>query len=87
MRNKLIPSIIDGAGMGAGFLLALVVLGVFRELLGKGTFWGATIIPAKPLLIAILPTGGFFAMGLVMGLLNWIDRKYFGGTGSSGGAH
>jgi electron transport complex protein RnfE len=41
----------------------------------------------KPLLIMILPTGGFFAMGLTMGLLNWIDRKFFGGTGSSGGAH
>ncbi len=29
----------------------------------------------------IMPTGGFFAMGLMMGWLNWIDRKFFGGTG------
>jgi electron transport complex protein RnfE len=91
-RNKFLPSVVDGASMGLGFLLALVLLGVFRELLGKGTLWGFQILwadgkPVKPMLIAILPTGGFFAMGLVMGGLNWIDRRFFGGTGSGGGAH
>jgi electron transport complex protein RnfE len=45
------------------------------------------ILPGKPLLIMILPAGGFFVMGLIMGGLNWIDRKFFGGGGSSGGAH
>ncbi len=86
-KNKLLPSIVDGASMGLGFLVALVVLGVFREFLGKGSLWGSQILPGKPVLIMIMPTGGFFAMGLVMGWLNWIDRKFFGGTGSSGGGH
>jgi electron transport complex protein RnfE len=86
-RNKLLPSIVDGAAMGMGFLLALVLLGIFRELLGKGSLWGHQILGAKPLLIMILPTGGFFAMGLMMGWLNWIDRKFFGGTGGGGGGH
>jgi len=26
-------------------------------------------------------------MGLLMGFLNWIDRKVFGGTGASSGGH
>jgi len=86
-RNKFLPSVVDGASMGLGFLLALVLLGIFREFLGKGSLWGHQILGSKPLLIMILPTGGFFAMGLMMGFLNWIDRKFFGGTGSSGGAH
>jgi electron transport complex protein RnfE len=86
-RNKLLPSIVDGAAMGFGFLVALVLLGVFREFLGKGSLWGYKIIDAKPLLIMIMPTGGFFAMGLMMGWLNWIDRKFFGGTGGGGGGH
>jgi electron transport complex protein RnfE len=86
-KNKLLPSFIDGVGMGTGFLLALVLLGIFREFLGKGSLWGFHILPAKPLLIMIMPTGGFFAMGLMMGWLNWIDRKFFGGKGSSGGVH
>ena len=86
-KNKLVPSFVDGVGMGVGFLLALMLLGVFREFLGKGSLWGAQILPAKPLLIMIMPTGGFFAMGLMMGWLNWIDRKFFGGTGGGGGGH
>jgi electron transport complex protein RnfE len=86
-RNKLLPSIVDGAAMGLGFLLALVLLGVFREFLGKGSLWGSPILPGKPVLIMIMPAGGFFAMGLVMGWLNWIDRKFFGGTGGGGGGH
>jgi len=84
-RNKFLPSVVDGASMGLGFLLALVLLGIFREFLGKGSLWGHPILGSKPLLIMILPTGGFFAMGLMMGLLNWIDRKFFGGAGSGGG--
>jgi electron transport complex protein RnfE len=92
MKNKLIPSIIDGAGMGMGFLVALALIGVFREFLGKGALWGFQILwadgkPVKPMLIAILPAGGFFAMGLIMGGLNWIDRRFFGGTGAGGGGH
>jgi len=86
-KNRILPSAVDGFGMGLGFLLALVLIGFFRELLGKGELLGHTIIDAKPLLIMILPTGGFFAMGLLMGMLNWIDRRFFGGTGAGGGGH
>ncbi len=86
-KNKLLPSLVDGFAMGLGFLLALVVLGIFREFLGKGALWGNQILPGKPVLIMIMPAGGFFAMGLVMGWLNWIDRKFFGGTGASSGGH
>jgi electron transport complex protein RnfE len=86
-RNKLLPSLADGFAMGLGFLMALVLLGVFREMLGKGSLWGNQILPGKPVLIMIMPAGGFFAMGLMMGWLNWIDRKFFGGTGASSGGH
>lgn len=86
-KNKVVPSFFDGLGMGIGFLFALVVISFFRELLGKGSVWGFSIVEFKPLLIMILPTGGFFAVGLLMGLFNWIDIKFFGGTGASGGGH
>jgi electron transport complex protein RnfE len=86
-KNKLLPSLVDGFAMGLGFLLALVLLGIFREFLGKGSLWGAQILPGKPVLIMIMPAGGFFAMGLMMGWLNWIDRKFFGGSGASSGGH
>jgi len=87
-KNKVVPSAVDGFGMGLGFLGALVLVGAVRELIGKGTLAGVHILGANPLLIMVLPTGGFFVIGLLMGLFNWIEDKYFGGTsGGGGGSH
>ena len=83
-KNRFIPSFFDGLGMGIGFLLAMIVISFFRELLGKGELFGFTIVAGKPLLIMILPAGGFLAVGLLMGFFNWIDMKYYGGKGASG---
>ncbi|BCB97323.1 electron transport complex subunit E [Dissulfurispira thermophila] len=76
-KNKIAPSMADGIGMGIGFLFALTVISFFRELIGKGSLWGMPIINAKPLLIMILPAGGFFAVGILMAFFNWIDIKFF----------
>jgi electron transport complex protein RnfE len=83
-KNKVPPSFVDGIGMGAGFMVALVIISFFRELLGKGTLWGVDVLGFKPLLIMILPTGGFIAVGLLMGFFNWIDIKFYGGKGAGG---
>ena len=37
-KNKLLPSLADGLGIGIGFTLSLAALGTVREVLGKGTF-------------------------------------------------
>jgi electron transport complex protein RnfE len=83
-KNRFIPSLFDGLGMGIGFLLAMIVISFFRELLGKGELFGYMIVAGKPLLIMILPAGGFLAVGLLMGFFNWIDMKFYGGKGASG---
>ncbi len=83
-KNKPVPSVADGVGMGAGFMIALVIISFFRELLGKGTVWGLPIVDFKPLLIMVLPTGGFIAVGLLMGFFNWIDIRFYGGKGAGG---
>jgi electron transport complex protein RnfE len=75
-KNTIAPSMVDGIGMGLGFLFALTVISFFRELLGKGSLWGFPIVPTKPLLMMILPAGGFFAVGILMALFNWIDMRY-----------
>lgn len=84
-KNKIAPSMVDGIGMGLGFLFALTVISFFRELLGKGSLWGIPIVHTKPLLIMILPAGGFFAVGILMALFNWIDTRFF--KKSTSGAH
>jgi electron transport complex protein RnfE len=75
-KNKIAPSMFDGIGMGLGFLFALTIISFFRELLGKGSLWGFPIINAKPLLIMILPAGGFFAVGILMGFFNWMEKRF-----------
>ncbi len=75
-KNKVTPSMFDGIGMGLGFLFALTVISFFRELLGKGSLWSFPIIHAKPLLIMILPAGGFFAVGILMAFFNWMSMRY-----------
>ncbi len=74
-KQKIGASFFDGIGRGLGFLVALVIISFFRELLGKGTLWGISIIGAKPLLIMILPAGGFFAVGILMGFFNWLGAR------------
>ncbi|MBF0472490.1 MAG: electron transport complex subunit RsxE [Nitrospirae bacterium] len=83
-KNKVVPSMFEGFGMGVGFLIALCIISFFRELLGRGTLWGLEIIAAKPLLIMVLPAGGFLTTGLLMGFFNWVDMHYFGGKGAGG---
>lgn len=75
-KNTFVPAMSDGIGMGIGFLFALTVISFFRELIGKGSLWGYAIVNAKPLLIMILPAGGFFAVGILMALFNWVDMRY-----------
>jgi electron transport complex protein RnfE len=83
-KNRVDKAFFDGLGMGIGFLLAMIVISFFRELLGKGTLFGFPVVAGKPLLIMILPAGGFLAVGLLMGFFNWIDIRFYGGKGASG---
>ncbi|HBH29223.1 MAG: electron transport complex subunit E [Desulfofustis sp. PB-SRB1] len=66
----------DGLGMGLGFLVGMVVIGFVRELLGSGAIFGYDVLGFKPLLFFILPSAGFFVVGLMMGFFNWIEASY-----------
>jgi len=45
MANKPWESFVDGLGNGFGYAVILVVVGIFRELLGAGSLLGYRIIP------------------------------------------
>lgn len=68
-KNSVIPSFFDGLGMGAGFTLALLLIGCIRELLGAGSIFGISVIGDwyDPALIMILPAGGFILIGYLVG--------------------
>jgi Na+-translocating ferredoxin:NAD+ oxidoreductase subunit E len=86
-KEPLVPSFFDGMGMGLGFLLGLVVTGAIRELSGTGQFFGYDILGFKPLLIMVLPAGGFFVIGFIMAAFNYVEYKLTGKVPVSGGGH
>ncbi len=70
-KNGVVDSLFDGLGMGLGFTLALTVIGAIRELLGNGSLFGHTLLPAalyQPALLVILAPGGFITLGILMAL-------------------
>lgn len=70
-KNDVLSSAVDGIGIGLGFTLGLTVLGICRELLGNGTIFGFTILPADySMLIFILPPGAFLTLGYIIAIIN-----------------
>lgn len=76
-KNGVIPSVLDGIGMGLGFTAALLCMGTVREILGNGTFFGMKVFgaSASPAIAMILPPGGFLTFGIFIGLLNKFTKK------------
>lgn len=86
-KNTPIDSMLDGIGMGAGFTMALTLIGLIREVLGSGTItlmlagvgtvidlkqYGILTDPAK---VMTSPTGGFIVMGCLLALFQYIKNK------------
>lgn len=76
-KNGPLLSAADGLGMGAGFTLAITVIGMVREILGSGSIFGISIFGAgfEPMLLALMAPGGFIVFGLVLGIANYFTEK------------
>ena len=62
-KNKVLPSIIDGLGMGVGFTAAMLAMGIIRELLGAGTVFGLPVL------------SGFFVFGMLIALSGKLSKE------------
>ena len=83
-KNSLGRSVLDGLGMGAGFTIALLSIGVIREILGSGTLFGISLFPDnfQTWTIMVLPSGGFFVTAVWLLIVNrrnggvpWASRR------------
>ena len=76
-KNGVGRSAVDGMGMGLGFTLAITVMGAIRELIGNGTVFGLSVFGAayQPMLLLILPAGGFIVYGLLLALINVVTAR------------
>ncbi len=81
-NNGVLDSALDGAGMGLGFLIALVAMALIREVFGAGTI---TLLPDYTVSIPILnrynipvltqAPGGFLVFGILIAIVNKIGPK------------
>ena len=76
-KNSVIPSILDGLGMGIGFTAVLTLMGAIRELLGAGTIFSLPVTAnfISPMVVFLLPPGGFFVFGMLVALSNALAKK------------
>jgi electron transport complex protein RnfE len=87
-KNSVGLSAYDGAVMGIGFVWVIGLLGAIREFIGQGTLFSGIdmIVPGASawqilpegypgFLIAILPPGAFFVLGLMVAGRNWLDHR------------
>ena len=76
-KNGVLPSFMDGLGMGIGYTLALTIIATIREVLGAGTFLGYQVMSAsaQSALIMILPPGAFLTLGCIMAFLNLMQNR------------
>jgi electron transport complex protein RnfE len=72
-----IPAMINAAGMGVGFTIGLLSLGVVREILGAGTLFGISLFGEsfQPWVVMVLPPGGFFVLGSWLLFFAWRERN------------
>lgn len=76
-KNRVLPSFLDGLGMGCGFALAMVFIGIIREFLGAGSVFGFKILGSwyNPALIVILPPGAFILIGYLVGAFKLLNHR------------
>lgn len=75
-KNPVLPSIMDGLGMGLGYTLSLTFIGTVREVLGTGHWFGFRVMweGFQPMTIMVDAPGAFIALGLTLAGMNWFSR-------------
>jgi Na+-translocating ferredoxin:NAD+ oxidoreductase subunit E len=76
-KNTVFRSLLDAMGSGIGFIIALVMMGGFREILGTGSFLGIPLFGPnfEPWVIMVLPAGGFLTLGFILLGMGYYEKR------------
>ncbi len=76
-KNGVVDSALDGLGMGIGFMVALLLMAVLREVFGAGSFAGIEIPFLVNYRIPVLTQapGGFLVFGILIAVMNKLTEK------------
>ena len=91
-KEKIIPSVLDGIGVGLGYTFVLMIIALFREILGSNTLTlmdNISTLTGYKAIYKILPTndilplnifskeaGAFLTLGLLIALAKYIGGKH-----------
>lgn len=91
-KEKVIPSVLDGIGVGLGYTFVLMIIALFREILGSNTLTimdNISTLTGYKAIYKILPTndilpinlfskeaGAFLTLGLLIALAKYIGGKH-----------
>jgi electron transport complex protein RnfE len=70
-------SLLDAVGTGTGFMIAMLMMGTFREVLGSGSIMGYSVLGEnfEPWIVMILPPGGFLTLGFILLAFGWWKER------------
>lgn len=75
-KNPVLPSFLDGLGMGLGFTLAICIIASLREIWGAGSILGAKLWSSFPnITVMILPSGALLTLGFLIALVNFFSSR------------
>ena len=75
-KNSVVKSAFDGIGIGLGFTASLTVIGLVREFIGSGRFFGVQVYPDTfGTMIFVLAPGSFIVLSYLLLLFNRLIRK------------
>ncbi len=80
-KNKVLPSILDGLGMGVGFTLALTLIALIREVLGSGTITlpgcviTVPVISIAPMRVIAFPAGALLVLRLLKAYFQYREGR------------
>ena len=86
-KNNVYDSFIDAVGMGVGYTLAIMLMAIFRELLGTGAFSFGTIFTFIPyfklqiipkgyeISLFTTPVGAFIVFAIILAVIAFIKNR------------
>ncbi len=76
-KNPVHLALVDGLGIGIGYMISLTFLGSLREVLGKGTWFGHPVMwdGFEPFGFMVMAPGAFIALGLIVGAMNFLNMR------------
>jgi len=76
-KNPVGRSALDAIGNGIGFMIAMLLMGSIREVLGAGTLLGFPIFGSnfEPWVIMVLPPGGFLTLGIILLVMSAFQQR------------